>query len=244
MKEEEYKNMAALDGTHWFFLGMKTIMLSVLDSAYRTPVRLNILDAGSGTCWFSHSLQKYGEVTALDINADALKVCRARGIAKCIEADIAEIPTPDNEFDLIACSEVLYHQYIKDDGAIMREFHRVLKPGGRVLVKVPAHMYLWGKHDAMNLTRHRYEPREVRKIFEDNGFIIERLTYANFFLFPFIYLKRKMQSSTKDEAESDVKETNPIMNTMLLAVLYTEALLLRFIDLPQGSSVICLGRKS
>ncbi len=111
------------------------------------------------------------------------------------------------------------------------------------MVKVPAHMYLWGKHDAMNLTRQRYEPGELREIFEKNGFTVERMTYANFFLFPVVYLKRKLERRSSGEAESDIKETSSLVNSLLLTVLRVEALFLRFVNLPQGSSLICVGRK-
>jgi SAM-dependent methyltransferase len=243
MKAEEYRNMAALDQRHWYFLGMSGLMLAILDTRYRAVKALHILDAGSGTCWFTQALATYGNVTALDISTEALSVCRARGVKGLIQADVAQIPVKDGEFDLVVCSEVLYHEYVKDDVAVMKEFYRILKPGGRVLIKVPAHMYLFSKHDAMNLTKRRYEPNQLKEIFEASGFEIERMTYANFFLYPAIFLKRKLERLSKGAAESDIKETSKPVNRLLLAVLRAEAFLLRFVNFPQGSSLICLGRK-
>jgi len=236
--------MAAFDHTHWYFLGMKRIMTTILDTKYESNSKLQVLDAGAGTGWFTEVLGKYGNVTALDISEDALRFCRERGIKNTIQADVAKIPVKDGSFDLIVCSEVLYHQYVKDDGEVMREFNRVLKPSGRLLVKVPAHSYLWGMHDTVNLTKHRYEKDELRKIFLDNGFIIERITYANFFLFPLVYLKRRMERKIHNvQEESDIKDTPRAINSLLYLILSLEAKLMCFVNLPQGSSLVCLGKK-
>jgi len=243
MRREEYQNMAALDRRHWFFVGMKRIQMSILESYYKDARNLKILDAGSGTCWLTQALAKYGEVTALDISEEALRVCRERGIQNLVQSDVAAMPFEDVSFDLIVCSEVLYHQYIVDDTAVMKEFLRVLKPGGRVLVKVPAHEYLRSAHDTINLTRHRYEPQELRQLFTRNGFAIEKVTYANFFLYPFVYLVRRF--SRVSDAQSDIQETGSLLNWFLLNVLSLEAWLIGkcSIALPEGSSLIGVGRK-
>lgn len=218
-------------------------MLGVLDVVYKDMRHLKILDAGAGTGWFSLALERYGYVTALDIEKEALRVCKERGI-KILQGDVAAIPAPDASFDLVVCSEVLYHQYVKDDALVIKEFCRVLKPGGRVLVKVPAHAYLWGAHDRMNLTRKRYEPEDIRNIFLSNGFVIEKLTYANFFLFPAVYIKRKCERiRSSSDVSSDIRATPVVLNFLLANLLRFEAFLLRYIDLPQGSSIVCLGRK-
>lgn len=236
--------MANLDQRHWFFLGMKAIMLALLDTRYtHIGAKLRILDAGAGTCWFTQALGRYGQVTALDIEKDALQVCERRGIEKILQGDVARIPVANASFDLLVCSEVLYHKYVKDDSAAIREFNRILEHGGRVLVKVPAHNYLWGGHDSINLTRKRYEPEEIRKLFVDSGFIIERITYANFFLFPVVYIKRKLERVIGATPASDIAPTFSLLNFILLSILRFEATLLRYIDFPQGSSIICLGRK-
>jgi len=225
-------------------VGMKRILLGIMDSQYRGAHSLKILDAGSGTCWLTQAMMKYGEVTALDISEEALRVCRERGIQNLVQSDVAKMPFEDATFDVVVCSEVLYHQYITDDGAVMREFNRVLKPGGRALVKVPAHVYLWGMHDAVNLTRHRYEPQELKKLFTDNGFAIEKMTYANFFLFPFVYIKRKLERTASDTAESDIANTAVPINAVLLWILSFEAFLIPYMSLPQGSSLIGMGVKT
>ncbi|TSC69799.1 MAG: type 11 methyltransferase [Parcubacteria group bacterium Gr01-1014_70] len=243
MKKKEYANMEALDGSHWWFLGMTAIMISVLDRFISHKARVRVLDAGCGTCWFSKSLMKYGSVTALDIEPSLEPVCKSRGVERFVVGDAVSMPFEDGMFDLVVCSEVLYHQYVKDDTQVMKEFLRVLKPGGRVLVKVPAHAYLGGAHDEVNLTRHRYEKNEVRNLFINTGFEVEFLSYANCFLFPVIFLKRVLERVLPGELGSDVRSVPVFLNKVLFGVLRCEATILSRMPLPQGSSIICVGRK-
>ncbi len=236
--------MEALDNSHWWFLGMTAIMISSLDRFYAGRTDLCVLDAGCGTCWFSKALTKYGSVTALDIEPSLSSVCKQKGIENFLVGDVQNIPLSDAMFDVIVCSEVLYHQFIKDDAGVMKEFWRLLKPGGRVLVKVPAHMYLWGPHDEVNLTRHRYKKGEVKALFANNGFTVEFLTYANFFLFPIIFIKRMLDHVVPPtENASDVQRVPAFLNGLLYIVLKLEATLLSKILLPYGSSIICVGKK-
>ena len=243
MIKDEYENMRRLDQSHWWFLGMTAIILGVLNRYYKNRNDLEILDAGSGTCWLSSPLGRYGKVTALDIEPSVLNVCRERGVERVVSGDVQKIPLADSSFDLVVCSEVLYHQYVRNDRQAMREFFRILKPGGRVLVKVPAHAYLSGSHDQVNLTRERYEIDGVRKLFLETGFQIDFLSFANFFLLPLVFLKRKMEKIFQSKPESDIKKTNALFNFLLTGILKFEALLLSKISLPGGSSIIAVGQK-
>lgn len=246
MKKEEYKNMENLDQTHWWFLGVTSIILSVLNRYYKGSKDLEILDAGSGTCWLSLSLMEYGKVTALDIEESVLGICRKRGVSEVILADVQDMPIKDNKFDIIVCSEVLYHLYVADDAKAMNEFYRILKPGGRLLVKVPAHSYLSASHDKANLTRKRYEKHEVRDLYIKSGFEIDFLSYANFLLFPIVYTKRMIENLFNKgggEDKSDIRKTWGPVNFILLSILRFEGWLLSKTALPQGSSILCVGRK-
>ncbi len=235
--------MRNLDHSHWWFLGMTAIIDGVLRRYYRGKTDLEILDAGCGTCWLTFSLERYGRVTALDIEPETLRICRERGIQKTVEADIQNISLPDKSFDLIVCSEVLYHKYVMSDRLVMRVFHRLLRPGGRVLVKVPAHAYLSGAHDEVNLTRERYEIEGVMALFSETGYVIDFLSFANFFLLPLVYLKRKTETMFKTKPASDIQKTAKPLNFLLTMILRFEGMLLSRIRLPGGSSIIAVGRK-
>lgn len=244
MIKSEYENMGAQDQSHWWFLGMTAIIDGVLQRYYRGRSGLSILDAGSGTCWLVPALSKYGRVSALDIEPEALRICRERGVKETIQADIQNIPLPPASFDLIVCSEVLYHMYITSDVAVMRGLHRLLRPGGRVLIKIPAHAYLSGEHDKVNLTRERYEMKQVRKLILETGFELDFISYANFFLLPLVFLKRKSEKLLRSKPESDIKKTFAPLNLLLTLILRLEGKLLSRIRLPEGSSIIAVGRRA
>ena len=235
MIKSEYENMLQLDQSHWWFLGMTAIILGVLDRYYKNRTDLEILDAGAGTCWLSLPLARYGRVTALDIEPNVLNICLKRGVGRVVSGDVQKIPLPDQSFDLVVCSEVLYHKYVTND--------RLAMPGGRVLVKVPAHSYLSGSHDEVNLTRERYEIDGVRKLFWETGFKIDFLSFANFFLLPLVFLKRKLEKLFQSKPESDIQRTNLLLNWLLASILKFEGWLLSKISLPAGSSIIAVGQK-
>lgn len=243
MRKDEYENMHNLDEIHWWFRGVTAIVLSILDRTYKRASAMRILDAGSGTCWLGSALRRYGTVDALDIEPSLEPICLSRGVQRMIVAGVESIPVPDESYDLVVCSEVLYHLYVKDDQQAMREFYRILRPGGRLFVKVPAHKWLSGQHDRVNLTRKRYEKQDLRELFGNGGFVLEFLTYANFFLLPIVYLKRKFERGMSSHETSDIKRTNPIINWALFSIMRLEALILRHSALPQGASLIGVGRK-
>jgi hypothetical protein len=117
----------------------------------------------------------------------------------------------------------------------------VLRPGGRLLARVPAHDWLRGAHDRQVHTRRRYARRELREKIESAGLELQRLTFAGFILFPLAVLKRLTEREAA--ARSDVTLPAPILNRALTAALSAEGLWLRRFDLPLGLSLLALARK-
>ncbi|MFA6006394.1 MAG: methyltransferase domain-containing protein [Candidatus Paceibacterota bacterium] len=244
MQKQEYDNFKDNDTTHWWFQGMSRIALVLVQRFSVSPKNLCILDAGCGTGWFSAKINRFGTVYAVDIEEEALAICRSRGVANTVRADVNSLPFPDNFFDMIVSLDVIYHQYIPSDSRVMKEFARTLKPNGRLMVSVAAHEYLRGPHDEVNMTRHRYSRKELEQLFADAGIQVERSTYANFFLFPFVYLKRRIdQLFPPLVSRSDIKRVSRGMNNLFYLILTIESVLIRHVSLPQGSTVFCIGIK-
>ncbi len=88
-----------------------------------------------------------------------------------------ELPWDDQTFDLITCLDVIEHT--PDDRATLRELRRVTKPGGWLLVTVPAYQSLWSSHDEANHHYRRYERDTLTEAATEAGWLLVRLTSFN-----------------------------------------------------------------
>lgn len=244
MNPSEYANMYQVEDTHWWYAGMREIMSVLLNKCGVGSGDWPILDAGCGTGGMIDYLRSYGAVTGVDIAEEAISFCQERGHTRLTRASIMALPFGDACFRLVTCFDVLYHLQVKDDLAVLGELGRVLEAGGWLLLRVPAFDWLRGAHDLTVHTRHRYTARELREKLTNAGFVIDRLTYANTFLFPFAVAKRIFEMAVRLQAGSDVGETSPLINQALKSILSLEARLLSRADLPFGLSVICLAHKN
>ncbi|MBI2845727.1 MAG: class I SAM-dependent methyltransferase [Chloroflexi bacterium] len=245
MQPEEYERVYALEDSHWWYVGMRDISLSLLDSTNAKAGRgLIVLDAGCGTGGMLPDLAKYGRVLGCDISPHALALSQKRGETSLCQSSVENLPFAEGSFDLVTSFDVLYHLQVKEDQRALAEYYRILKKGGRLLLRVAAYDWLRGRHDLAIHTRHRYTAPELAKKMAQAGFTLERLTYANTFLFPLAVMKRLGEWITKSqEPRSDVQPVPRWANRLLAEVLYLEKKWLRRFDLPFGLSVIAMGRK-
>src|SRR5579872_1235395 len=145
MNSEEYERMYCLEDSYWWFVGRHDLALTFLRSAYPGRNDLTILDIGCGTGAMSEKLAAYGAVVSADFSPLALAFSRRRHLDRLCAADAMRLPFRDGAFDVIVALDILEH--VSDDAAALREFYRVLKPGGRVIATVPAYQSLWSAHD-------------------------------------------------------------------------------------------------
>ncbi len=126
----------------------------------------------------------------------------------------------------------------------LRDFRRVLQPGGRVLLRLPAHDWLRGGHDTVIHTARRFTTRQVADSLRENGFAVERLSYANTLLFPLALAKRLLERATPGgpPARSDIAPNPAWLDTVLAQPLRIEAAWLRRWALPFGLTVVAVGR--
>lgn len=242
MKKEEYKRIFEQEENHWWYLGMRKISEVLLDSVVKSPY-LKILDAGCGTGGMMLFLKKFGDVSGIDISPEAQKYCQKRGLKQIKKSSIENILFNDEKFDLVTSFDVLYHQWVKDDLLVLKELYRVLKPGGYLLLRVPAYNWLRGKHDEVIKTRHRYTKKELVQKVGLSGFKILRSTYADTILFPIAVLKRSSEKFLPLTTTSDVKPLPKILNNLLIKILYFEAIIIARFSLPFGLSLFVLAQK-
>ncbi len=245
MNPEEYAIMYQVEDHHWWYRGMARITRAVLNRWYRPGAGLRILDAGCGTGGAMASyLRDYGEVTGFDFAGEALHFCRMRGVVPLARASVVEIPFANESFDLVVSFDVICEQAVRDDLAALREFYRLLVPGGRVLLRLPAYNWLRGRHDVAVHTRHRYTRGEIAQRLREAGFRVEHLSYANMVLFPAALIKRMADRLlSRQEGPSDLAVNVGPLNGLLGAVLSAEAPLVARRGLPFGLTVVAFGHK-
>jgi len=249
MNFEEYRTMREVEDGFWWYTGFRRTYGELLDRFCPGEVRGRVLDAGCGTGAFLAFLQERYEpdrLAGLDFSAEALRFCRERGYRDLVEASVTELPFPDTSFDFVASLDVLCHRSIPDDLVPLREFRRVLRPGGCLLLNLPAFPSIYSEHDVAVHTCRRYRRPEVMRKLREAGLEPLWVTYANSILFPAVAAVRIMGKRSlepePEEAKSDLKPLPPALNSLLAGVLGVEARLAGRVRMPFGSSVTAVAR--
>jgi SAM-dependent methyltransferase len=245
MREDFYPYYFRIEDRHWWFVGRRRIILSLLDAAIGAAGQegRRVLDVGCGTGTMLSYLERYGEPSGVEADVQAIELCRSRGITGVQLADPPPLPFEDGRFDLVTALDVLEH--VDDDERLLVEMRRVLRPGGVALVTVPAFPALWGTQDVISHHKRRYRARELRERVLAAGLEPARTTYFNTLLFPPIAALRLVRRLRPAPAgsRSDFELTREgRINDILAAAFGFEARLLSVLDLPFGVSLACLAR--
>ena len=243
MDTGEFQKLYSLEETHWWCVGLRELVHSAIqDTFLRTSAR--VLDAGCGTGALLRSLNLPGLVFGLDLSPLALEFCQARGLPNLLQASTSQLPVPDGKLDCVLSLDVLYHEWVERDSSALEEYHRALKPGGYLLLQLPAYRFLYSSHDRAIGTARRYTLSEVHRKVAAADFRIDRLTYRNTLLFPAILLIRLLRKLFSSES-SDLRPHAPIPNAFYLDLIRAEnRLILSKFRLPFGSSILCIATRS
>jgi SAM-dependent methyltransferase len=233
--------------THFWFRGVRRFVTPLVAQAARHRTGLELLDCGCGTGANLALLGRHGRATGFDLTARGLEFARQQGVRRVIRASIAAIPCPDATFDVVTSFDVLYGLPDWAEQAAAREIARVLKPGGAALITVAAFESLRGGHGTLSHEVRRYTKVSLARLLTQAGLEIERVTYTHATLFPILYTVRAWQrwrgGGTAAASEAEIEVPSAPVNAVLTALLAVESALLRVIDLPFGSSVVCVARK-
>jgi SAM-dependent methyltransferase len=242
MDLEQYEVMFQQEEHHWWYRGMRAITGRLLNRYYNGPRPAEILDAGCGTGGIANWLSERGRVTGVDIEPAALEFASGRGVQRLLQGSIDALPLASEHFDLVTSFDVIYHLRVEDDVRALTEFRRVLKPGGMLLIRVPAHDWMRGRHDVAVHTRHRYGRNELAGKLRKAGFGIHAMTYANSVLFPLAPIKRLIERNDQDGLPDLWRPPEP-MNSILTNVLRLEGVVASRWGLPIGLSLIAIARR-
>jgi SAM-dependent methyltransferase len=245
MKPQEHDIMRAVEDTYWWYQALRQ---HVVDSIDPGSADFLLLDAGCGSGGMLAALRRQfprAELTGIDESEHALALCRARDLgAHLLRAGVHELPFPAGAFDFVLSLDVWTNAGV-DDALAAHETHRVLRPGGKLILNLAAFDFLKGAHDEAVDAVRRYTRPQVRALLEGEGFTVECLTYWNFSLTPPIAFLRWLSRRrlAREEARSDFRPLPSFLNTALKTLATLELSASRHLSLPLGMSVLAVARK-
>jgi len=237
---------ARAERDHFWFRGFRRFVAPLLTRAAGNRTDLRILDCGCGTGNNLRMLRAHGRAIGIDLTFSGLAYARRQGERLIARASALTLPFSADTFDLVTSFDVIYA--FDDDLAAqaLQEVHRVLRPGGHLVLNVAALPILRGNHSILGGEVQRYTRSSLNRHLEDAGFEVVRLTYTNASILPIVAGVRFAQRLSQGQHEvSDVEMTVTIapINLMLSALLALESVALRVINMPLGSSLLTLARK-
>lgn len=228
------------DRAHWWFLGRRAVILA--EMARRLPgggARLAELGCGSGG--MLEALGRFGAAVGVETDPVLRERARERGLDVRVGALPDAIPLEHARWDAVCLFDVLEH--VDDEAGALAAGRRLLVPGGRLFVTVPAYAWLWSRHDELLGHRRRYTARTLRQVTERAGFVVERLTYFNTLLAPPIMAVRLARAALRRPGHN-LDRPAPWLNRALAACFSAEARLLGWMSPPFGISILLAARRA
>jgi SAM-dependent methyltransferase len=241
MRRDEYATMFRVEETHWWYKALHRLIFETLETELPDWRAKRIVDVGCGTGAILKQLGNPERNVGIDLAPEAISFCRQRGLNNVQQGDIHALPFPEASFDAVICSSVLYHQWVSDVEGAVREMHRVLRPGGSLLINVPAFPFLHSAHDEAVMTARRFRKREIRQLLQKQNFKIRRLTYWTTFLFPLAVAARTFGGSKM--GRDFEAEGASFTQRAFTRIMGLELQLLRKTSLPFGVALLVVARK-
>jgi SAM-dependent methyltransferase len=237
---------ALAEDRHFWFRGLRRNARLLLDEALRGRRLRQIIDCGSGTGRNLDWLREYGPAVGVEWSPFGLSVGRAHG--RClVRGTVTQLPFSDASADLTTSFDVLYCLDDESERQAIREMWRVLRVGGLALVNAAALEMLHGSHSTLTHERRRYTPRRLASRLTDAGFEVSRLTFTNMTTFPIVLAVRMAERLTgraKQASEADLRVPAAPINAIFSGAMAIDGGLLRFANLPIGTSLLCVARKN
>ena len=235
-----YDRMAAHDSTHWWYRARRDILADYLRRFGELPAQARILEIGCGTGHNLPMLAQFGHVDAIEIDPAARAIAAERLGRPIGDAPLPQLPgVPRGAYDLVAVLDVVEH--IEDDVAALAAMATCLAPGGKILIAVPAHQWLWSAHDVVNHHHRRYSKKTLRTAIEAAGLRTEKLGYFNSLLFPLAAGARLFGRLTGRD-DSDDSPPPPAVNALFERIFRLERHMVGRVPMAPGVSIVTLAK--
>lgn len=233
-----YERMAELDEVHWWYVARRKVLQRLIERVVRPPAGAGILEVGCGTGHNLQMLERFGSADGVEIDAEAREVAEKRLGRKIAMASLPELPdVRRGAYDVVAALDVVEH--IDDDRATIAALASCLKPGGKLLVAVPAHQWMWSAHDELNHHKRRYSKRGLRRLIDQSPLRLEAIGYFNSFLFP-LAVAARLASKLKGGGTGEESLPPKPLNYLFERTFAAERLLIGTVPLPPGLSLFAV----
>ncbi len=238
MERIVYQQMAELDDRHWWYRARRRVLAELIRREVRPPVGAQILELGCGTGHNFAMLEQFGHVDGLELDEEARSLSEKRLGRAVMSSPLPELAgVPDRHYDLIGAFDVIEH--IEDDAAALASIAAKLKSGGKFVMTVPAHRWMWSRHDVINHHKRRYSRRSLRRLIDASPLRLDKAGYFNSFLFPMAVVARMAAKLGGSEDKEMFLPPTPL-NDMMDAVFAAERHLVGRLPLPPGLSLFAI----
>jgi SAM-dependent methyltransferase len=246
MKPIEYNIMARREDDHWWYRGLRALVVGHLTRVHTRGGRRSIVDVGCGTGGCYRAVRTRfpdAAYVGIDLEPRALSHCCQRGLWELIRAAAHQLPVRRESADVVICLDVLCYASVCPRTAL-QQVYEALRPGGLLILNLPAFACLRGQHDVAVGIHRRFRAAEVRALLAHTGFALVTCPYWTMVLFfPLLAWRWLSRSDSGREPRSDVARLPGWLNAVCSALLGLEVSLTRWIALPLGSSVFLLAQK-
>ena len=227
------------DRRHWWFRGRLAVLLAILRRVL-PPGHARLLELGCGTGNVLAALAEFGEAVGMETHPDLAAAARAAGLDVRTGRLPDDLVVPPGWADAVLLLDVIEH--LDADVAALETARRALRPGGLLVITVPAYRWLWSGHDVALGHRRRYTARGLARLVERAGFHVVHASYFNTLLFPAVALTRVWKRLTGD-ASHDLHRPSPAVNRWLERVFALERHVVPRVALPFGASLLLVARR-
>lgn len=238
MERAVYEAMAEHDERHWWYRARREVVAALIERAVRPPKDARLLEIGCGTGHNLAMLGKFGEVDALEVDDVARGMAEERLGRSVLSAPLPELAgLPDDHYDLVAALDVIEH--IPDDRAALEGISRVLRPGGKLVMTVPAHQWMWSAHDVVNHHQRRYSKAGLRKLIDGSPLRLDSIGYLNSLLLP-VAIAQRLASKISGKDDANLAPPAEPINQALERVFAAERRVIGRVPLPPGLSLFAV----
>ncbi len=228
---------------HWWFIGLRDLLLYYI-SRISDKKHLQVLDAGCGSGKNIEAIGSLGfKIYGIDYSPKAIEFCKLRGINNVKIGDVANIPFKDDYFDILYSFDVLFLLEPDDLKKAIREFIRVTKNGGFILLNLAAFRFMWSQHDDVQGAKRRFVVKDIYELFKGYDVKYIKVSYRIFLLFlPIVLIKvlKKIKGKFNKNITSDLYVPIKPLNNILTKIQLFENKLIKRMDFPLGTSLFVI----